>query len=98
MKIQVHAPWKVNTELQTAIEAKLEKLSKYAARISTADVFLKLEDKEKPDGKLMEVLLHLPIKNIFAKATSDTYEKALTGVNSKLEQQLKKRKTKLLNR
>jgi len=95
MKVQIHAPWEVNTTLKNAIDTKLDKLVKYYNRILDAEVFLKLEDSEKPDGKVMEVRLHLPIKDVFAKATSDTYEKALAGVVSKLEQQLKKRKSKL---
>jgi len=98
MKTIIHAPWEVNKTLKTSIETKLDKLAKYYNRIFDAEVFLKLEDNEKPDGKVLEVRLHLPIKDIFAKASSDTYEKALASTVSKLEQQLKKRKTKLANR
>ncbi len=98
MKIQIHAPWEVNATLKTSIKTKLEKLAKYYQRIFDAEVFLKLEDSEKPDGKVLEVRLHLPIKDVFAKATSDTYEKALAKTVGKLEQQLKKRKDKLTNK
>ena len=97
MKILIHAPWKVNEHLKKAIETRIEKLAKYHTRILSADVFLKLEDSEKPNGKVMEVRLHVPIKPIFSKSASDTYEKALASVGTKLEQQLKKRKTKLSN-
>ena len=56
---------------------------------------MKLKDDVSPNGKTVEINLHLPIKNAFAKDAEDTFEKAVVSVTNKLERQLKKRKEKL---
>ena len=94
MKILIHAPFEVNSTLKALIEKKVTKLTTFYDRIIKVDVFLKLDDPKAPDGKVVEMSMHLPGKDAFAKETSDTFEKAIAATVSKLERQLKKRKEK----
>lgn len=94
MKIHIHAPFEVNVGLKELIEKKVNKLSTFHDRIVKADVFLKLEDKSAPNGKIVEINMHLPGKDAFAKEGADSFEKALASTANKLERQLKKQKEK----
>jgi len=80
------------------IQDKIEKLTTYFDRIYKADIYLKLKEDNVRDGKMVEINLHVPVKDIFAKDTEDTYEKAMAKVAKKLETQLKRRKEILANR
>jgi len=97
MQIHIHAPFEVNSALQELIEKKVRKLTTFYDRIIKADVYLKLEDKNSPNGKIVEINMHLPGKDAFAKESADSYEKAIAATANKLERQLKKRKEKLAN-
>ena len=95
MKIQIHAPFEVNSLIKDLIEKRVNKLSTFYDRIIKADVFLKLDDAKGPNGKVVEINIHLPGKDAFAKESSDTFEKAIASTTNKLERQLKKRNDKL---
>lgn len=95
MEIQIHAPFVVKNTLQALIEKKVNKLSTFYDRIINADVYLKVEDAKAHEGSIVEINIHLPGKDAFAKETSDSFEKALAATTNKLERQLKKRKEKL---
>jgi len=92
MKINIHAPFEVNANLKQLMQDKIEKLTTYFDRIHKADVYLKLKEDNVPNGKMVEVNLHVPVKDIFAKDTEDTFEKAIAKVTKKLETQLRRRK------
>lgn len=92
MQITIQAPFEVNNGLKTLITDKIQKLTTYFDRIYKADVYLKLKENNTPNGKTIEVNLHIPVKDVFAKSTEDTFEKAVAAVATKLEKQLKKRK------
>jgi len=98
MQITIHAPFEVNANLKQLIQDKIEKLTTYFDRIYKADIYLKLKEDNVRDGKMVEINLHVPVKDIFAKDTEDTYEKAMAKVAKKLETQLKRRKEILANR
>ncbi len=95
MKIHIHAPFEVNSALKELIEKRVQKLTTFYDRIIKADVYLKLEDKKSPDGQIVEINMHLPGKDAFAKEGADSFEKAVAATTNKLERQLKKRKEKL---
>ena len=95
MQIHIHAPFEVNSLLNDLIKKRVQKLTTFYDRIHKVDVFLKLEDKKSPDGKVVEINVHLPGKDAFAKESADTYEKAIAATTIKLERQLKKQKEKL---
>lgn len=92
MQININASFKVNDGLKTLITEKLEKLNTFYGRILKADVHLRLKVSTVLNGKTVEISLHLPGKDAFAKDTEDTFEKAVAAVAAKLEKQLKKRK------
>ena len=92
MQINIQAPFAVNDALRALITEKIEKLTTYFDRIYKADVYLKTKENNTPNGKTVEIILHIPGKDAFAKSTEDTIEKAVAAVADKLEKQLKKRK------
>ena len=92
MKVNIHAPFEVNAGLKQLIQDKVNKLHTYYERILKADIYLKLREDNVRDGKMVEINLHVPLKDIFAKDTEDTYEKAIAKTTKKLETQLKRRK------
>ena len=94
MKIQIEAPWEVNDYTRGIIDEKLQKLDKFSDEIIRADVYMKTGDSVKPNDKIMEVRLHVPGPDIFAEATSDSFEKTVTEISNKLRVQLLKRKEK----
>lgn len=92
MKINIYAPFEVNANLKQLIQNKIEKLTTYFDRIYKVDVYLKLKEDNTLNGRMIEVNLAVPTKNIFAKDTEDTFEKAVAKVAKKLETQLRRRK------
>ena len=94
MKIQIEAPWEVNDYTRGIIEEKLQKLDKFSDEIIRADVYLKMGDNTFPNDKITEVSLSVPGPNIFAEASSDSFEKSVNEVSNKLRVQLLKRKEK----
>jgi len=92
MKINIQAPWEVNDYTKDQITSKVEKLTNYFDRLQSADVFMKIKDKEAPEDKLIEIRLRMPGPEMFARANSDTFEKAVALVSEKLRKQLIKKK------
>lgn len=98
MKINIQAPWEINSYLNQVIHDKIEKLSTINDRILHADIFLKKGVNVGIEDKLIEVRLRVPGPEIFAHAYSDTYEKAVAAVAEKLRRQLVKKKEKQVNK
>lgn len=92
MKINIQAPWKVNTYLQQVINSKLKKLETFHQHIMHVDVFLKKGGHIGPTDKLAEVRLRTNLDEFFAEAHSDTFEKAITASADKLRRQLLRKK------
>ena len=65
MKINIQAPWEVNTYLEGVIIEKMEKLAKFYQRIQHIDVFLKNMENVGLDDKLIEVRLRAPRSRVF---------------------------------
>lgn len=84
-------------QLTDFIQDKLQKLEKFDDNIIGGEVYLKEENNNGADEKIIEVRLHVPGKDLFAKKAAETFETATDEVLEALEKQVKKHKDKLRN-
>ncbi|HAE34310.1 MAG TPA: ribosome-associated translation inhibitor RaiA [Chitinophagales bacterium] len=83
-------------KLKDYINAKLDKLTTFYDQIIQADVYLKLENEGAPiQDKVVEVRLHIPGNDLFAKETRMSFEEAADEVAENLRRQIKKQKEKI---
>jgi len=85
----------VDSKLADFIEAKLEKLNQFFDHIINSDVIFKVDKKESHDNKIVEIKMHVPGKELFAKKQEDAFEKAADEAVEALRRQIKKHKEKL---
>lgn len=96
MQKQINAiHFKADKELLHYIEQKIEKLGLFSQTISSCEVFLKLDKDEHHENKIVEIKLHVPGKELFAKKKSASFEEATSHVIEALKKQLIKDKEKL---
>lgn len=95
-KINIEAVhFAVDAKLTELIESKLEKLSLFYDQILTNEVILKVDKKESHNNKIVEIKLHVPGKELFAKKQADSFEAATDEAVEALRRQIKKHKEKL---
>ncbi|AEE52972.1 HPF/RaiA family ribosome-associated protein [Haliscomenobacter hydrossis] len=97
MKVDIQAPFQVFEHTQVMIEDKLNKMSTFYDHILGAKVFLRDDVNpflHKP-SRVVEIQLDVPGTTLFAEATEDTFEKALTSAAEKVKKQILKHKDKL---
>lgn len=96
MKIKIQSlHFQANAQLKEYVQEKLNKLSHLNDQIISGDVCLKLENSKKLENKLCEIRLTMPGKDLFAKRQCKTFEEATNETVDALQQQIKKRKTKI---
>lgn len=97
MKYQLEAPFQVSEPMQELIKEKIDKLTNYYDRITSAHVFLKDEINRfnHKDQRTVEIRLEVPGNSLFASDSADSFEKAISETTHKLERQLKKYKENL---
>ena len=97
MKLQIHSiHFPADQKLLDYIERKTNKLHTFYDRITDGEVFLKLENGEALENKIVEIKLNIPGGELFVKEKARTFEAATdTGVEA-LEKQIKKHKDKAL--
>lgn len=95
MNIKVHSiRFDADTKLLGFIEAKASKLLQYYEDIISAEVFLRLENVDDKDNKIVEIRLEVPGNPIFAKKQCKTFEEATDLSVEALRKQLNKLKAK----
>lgn len=77
------------------IQEKVDKLAQFHDRITDGEVFLKTENTNTPDNKVVEIKLNIPGAELFAKKQEKSFEEATDGVAQALKRQLKKHKEKV---
>lgn len=77
-------------DLLAFIESKLNKLITFNDSIISADVFLRLEKSDERENKVVDIKLHLPGKELFAKRNSTSFEAATDEVTEALRRQVVK--------
>ena len=94
MDIQITARhFKARESLLAQIEASVQKLAHIYDGIVNAEVILEVEPHT--DGKIVEMILMVYHDRLFAKETSEEFERSLNACEEKLERQLVKYKEKL---
>ncbi len=97
MRILLEAPFQVSEPMQQLIEEKVNKLTTYYDRITTAKVYLKdkIQRNNRKDERSVEIRLEVPGTTLFAEDAADSFEKALASTTEKVARQLKKYKDQL---
>ncbi len=97
MNIQVQAPFQINEPMQALIEERLNKLQKIFGRITTAEVYFRLEGRHRfvSRQKTVEIQVHVPRQVLYAQEHSDSFEKSLFAAADKMKRQIQKYKQSL---
>ena len=91
MKIQINTiHFDADKKLISFVELKLNKLITFNDTIISADVFLRIDKNDSHENKLVEIKLHLPGKELFAKRHSTSFEVAVDEVAEALRRQVLK--------
>lgn len=97
MRLQVHAiHFDAAPALLEFIQKKLEKLETFYDRITSAEVYLRLDKSEssKIKNKVLEVKINLPNAELFVKENGKSFEEATDLALEALKIQIKKYKAK----
>lgn len=81
-------------KLSDFVETKVKKLGTYSDEITSAEVFLKLENTQDLENKVAEIRLEIPGNEVFAKKQSKTFEESVDNVIAALKKQITKHKEK----
>jgi len=95
MKLQTHSiRFDADQKLIAFIQKKVDKLEKFYDRIIDGEVFLRLENDDTKENKVVEVKINIPGNQLFVKEKSKTFESATDVAVESLTRQLKKIKQK----
>ena len=96
MNIKIHSiHFDADQKLLTFIDGKVKKLLKYYEDIIAAEVFLRLENVDHKENKIVEVRVDIPGSPAFAKKQCKTFEEATDLSVEALKRQLQKNKSKV---
>lgn len=91
MKVQIHSiHFDADKALLAFIKSKLQKLTVFNDTIISSEVFLRVEKQDRKENKLVEIKLHIPGKELFAKKNSISFEAAADEVVEALRRQIVK--------
>ena len=95
MNIKVHSiRFDADEKLLKFIDTKAGKLLQYYEGILNAEIFLRLENVDDKENKIVEIRLDVPGNPIFAKKQCKTFEEATDLAVEALRKQLTKLKAK----
>lgn len=96
MKLQMHSiHFDADQKLIDFIQKKADKLDTYFDRIIDGEVFMRLDNHEKKENKIVEIKMNVPGKTLFSKHQSESFEAATDEAIEGLRRQLKKFKEKV---
>ncbi|HOO08630.1 MAG TPA: HPF/RaiA family ribosome-associated protein [Cyclobacteriaceae bacterium] len=81
-------------QLEGFIRDKVGSLEKFNDRIVRAHVTLSVEQGNSPQNKSCEILLSLPGEDPFLKKTGASFEEAIAGATSAMEELLRRKKVR----
>lgn len=97
MKLQMHSiHFDADVTLLDFIQKRIDKLETFYDRIIDGEVFLRVENDDSNENKIVEIKLNGPKNQFFAKEKSKTFEAAVDDAVEALRRQLKKHKEKAL--
>ena len=94
MKIMIHSPFDTGDYLRDLIDEKVRKLNHFFHPIERVDVYLKNELKDKDAGKIVEMRVHIPGREVFAVEGAPKFEVAVQATFNKMKAQLQKQKSR----
>ncbi len=98
MMLQKHSiHFTADQKLLDFIQKRADKLEQFYDKIIDGEVFLRLENDEKKENKVIEIKLNIPGRQLFAKGTDKSFEAATDVAVEALRRQLKKAKEKQLD-
>jgi putative sigma-54 modulation protein len=96
MDIKVQAVhFTADQKLIDYVESKISKLNLFNDHIVTSEVFLRLDNTTEIENKIVEIKLHLPGKELFAKKQAKSFEEAVDLSSEALRKQVLKEKEKV---
>ena len=99
MKVTVEAPkFDADVKLTNFIKKKVGKLEHFYDKIIHTDVYLKLEPNERPNNKIVELLVSVPGDQFIVKKMAKSFEEATDVCVQSMERILLKRKEKIRSR
>ncbi|MCS6820096.1 MAG: ribosome-associated translation inhibitor RaiA [Chitinophagales bacterium] len=99
MNIVIHpVHFDASSQLIDFINKKVKKLETFFDKIIEAEVFLKIGTKQNIKDKIVELKITVPGKTLFVTEVSKTFEESTDVAVSTISRQLKKHKSKLIER
>ena len=96
MDIKIHSiRFDADIKLLNFIKTKLEKLVQFYDDIIGSEVFLRVENSQDLENKVVEIKLTIPGNELFAKRQTRTFEASTDLAVEALRRQIRKHKTKL---
>ncbi|MDC6384043.1 ribosome-associated translation inhibitor RaiA [Flagellimonas taeanensis] len=92
--MEIHVQYqkmKTSESLTELLSKKLEGLEKKYSWLIKANVLFKIENDKSGEGKVCEIELSAPGPRIFAKSSTDDFEKSMAETVEELRRQLEKR-------
>lgn len=95
MDIKIHSiHFDADKKLIDFINNKVKKLIQFYDNIIGAEVFLRLENDQTSENKLVELRLDIPGNDVFAKKKSKSFEESIDNCIEAIKRQLTKFKEK----
>lgn len=95
MKVNIQAVnFNVDRKLVDFINERLEKINKFYDKVISIDVFLKLENTNEKENKVVEMKMLVPGDDILVKKICKTFEEGVDIGTDALERQVVKHKEK----
>ena len=96
MKVNIQSVhFNADKKLLDFIELKLQKLATHYDKIIESEVTLRLDDAINNENKIVEIRLHVPGNDLFAKRQCATFEEAVDESIDALRNQMIKHKEKI---
>jgi len=97
MKLQMHSiHFDADRKLIDFIQRKADKLDTFYDQIIDGEVFMRLDNNERNENKIVEIKMNVPGKQFFAKNQADSFEAATDEAVEGLRRQIKKYKEKVV--
>jgi ribosomal subunit interface protein len=99
MKIIIETPdFNASKSLKDYIVSKVSKLERLHASIISAEVTLEEDSKKSPEKIRCTIILNIPGKDEYVKATSSIFEDAVLKAVQNAQRRLRIRKTHVMNK